>query len=253
MRYLNAKPLIYGHAREVSFYQPSALADKLAAGQLDAGLCPIFEWMRNPHYAIVDGAAIACHGPVHSVFLAHRGPIQSLRRIRLDPSSRSSSHLLRVLLAEFHALQPRYEEFEASALEAPPEPRRDEGLLLIGDQGNHFRAAHRDRYEILDLGAEWHLMTGLPFVFAAWLVRDEIRGAARLARRLRGWKQENMRRLAAVIGRHGREDPKFARFYLTQCIRYDLGEAEKRAIGEYGRLLRKHGLIERAPGKLRWI
>lgn len=253
MRYLNAKPLIYGHAREVSFYQPAALADKLAAGELDAGLCPIFEWMRNPHYAIVDRAAIACHGSVHSVFLAHRGPIRSLRRVRLDPSSRSSSHLLRVLLAEFHSLHPRYDDFDASVLETPPEPRRDEGLLLIGDQANHFRAVHGDRFEILDLGAEWHLMTGLPFVFAAWLVREGVRGATRLARMLRGWKQENMRRLEAVIGRHGGAHPEFARFYLMQCIRYDLGEAEKRAIDEYGRLLYKHGLIEATPGKPRWI
>lgn len=253
MRYLNAKPLIFGHAREVSFHQPSELADLLAAGRLDAGLCPIFEWMRHPHYAIVDGAAIACRGRVHSVFLAHRGPIKSVRRVRLDPSSRSSSHLLRVSLAEFLGLKPAYEEFDASALEAPPEPRRGEGLLLIGDQANRFRTAHGPRFEILDLGAEWLGRTGLPFVFAVWLVRDGLSGAARLARTLRGWKTENVTRMERVIGRHGGSDPDFARDYLTQCIRYDLGQAEKRAIDEYGRLLFKHGLIDHAPGKPRWI
>lgn len=253
MRYLNAKPLIFGHARDVSFHQPSVLADLLAAGRLDAGLCPIFEWMRNPHYAIVDGAAIACRGRVHSVFLAHHGPIKSVRRVRLDPSSRSSSHLLRVLLAEFLDVRPVYEEFDASALETPPEPRRGEGLLLIGDQANRFRAAHGHRFEILDLGAEWHLMTGLPFVFAVWLVREGVTGTARLARTLRGWKKENVARMEIVIGRHGGGDPDFARDYLTKCIRYDLGAAEKRAIGEYGRLLFKHGLIDHSPEKPRWI
>ena len=253
MRYLNAKPLIFGHAREVSFHQPAALADRLASGRLDAGLCPIFEWMRNPHYALVGGAAIACDGPVHSVFLAHRGALTSLRRVRLDPSSRSSTHLVQVLLAEFHATRPKYEEFAASALAAPPEPGRDEGLLLIGDQANHFRKAHGGRFEILDLGAEWKRATGLPFVFAAWLVRDGVRGAARLAGMLRKWKRENAGRMETVVRRHGGGDVAFARFYLTECIRYDLGESEKRAIAEFGRLLHKHGLIGHKAPKPHWI
>ncbi len=253
MRYLNAKPLIFGHAREVSFHQPAALADLLAAGRLDAGLCPIFEWMRNPHYALVDGAAIACDGPVHSVFLAHRGSLKSLRRVRLDPSSRSSTHLLQVVLAEFHDVRPRYEEFAASALETPPEPTQNEGLLLIGDQANHFRRAHGGRFAILDLGVEWKRATGLPFVFAAWLVREDVRGAARLAAKLRKWKRENAPRLEAIARRHGGDDVEFARYYLTQCIRYDLGAREKRAIGEFGQLLHKHGLIARKPPKPRWI
>ena len=125
--------------------------------------------------------------------------------------------------------------------------------MLIGDQANHFRRVNVDRFELLDLGAEWQLRTGLPFVFAVWLVRDGVRAAGRLAGALRGWKKENMRRMEAVIGRHGGADPAFARYYLTQCIRYDLGEPEKRAIDEYGRLLCKHGLIGHAPGKPRWI
>lgn len=253
MRYLNAKPLIYGHSHTVRFFQPAALADKLAAGALDAGLCPIFEWMRNPRYALVDGAAIACDGPVHSVFLAHRGPIKSLRRVRLDPSSRSSSHLLQVLLAEFHAVRPAYEEFDATKLKTPPLPARNEGLLLIGDQANHFRQVHGDRFDLLDLGAEWKRATGLPFVFAAWLVREEVRGATRLAATLRQWKRTNAGRMETVVRRHGGNDVEFARYYLTRCIRYDLGEAEKRAITAFGKLLRKHGLIASAPPKPRWI
>jgi chorismate dehydratase len=253
VRYLNAKPLIFGHAREVSFHQPAALANQLAAGRLDAGLCPIFEWMRNPHYALVDGAAIASDGPVHSVFLAHRGALKSLRRVRLDPSSRSSTHLVQVLLAEFHATRPKYEEFAASALATPPQPARNEGLLLIGDQANHFRKVHGNRFEILDLGAEWKRATGLPFVFAAWLVRDGVRGTARLAGVLRKWKRENARRMEMVVRRHGGGDPDFARFYLTQCIRYDLGDAEKRAIAAFGKLLHKYELIPKAPPKPRWI
>ena len=53
-----------------------------------------------------DDVAIACDGPVFSVFLAHRGPLAEVRRIALDPASLTSVHLLRVLLAEFHGLRP---------------------------------------------------------------------------------------------------------------------------------------------------
>jgi len=253
VRYLNAKPLIFGHAREVSFHQPAALADLLALGRLDVGLCPIFEWMRNPRYAIVDGAAIASDGPVHSVFLAHRGSLRALRRVRMDPSSRTSSHLLQITLAEFHDVRPSYEEFSPAALARPPQPARNEGLLLIGDQANAFRRTHGAKFEILDLGAEWKRATALPFVFAAWLVRDDYRSAARLAAKLRGWKRENATRMESVIARHGEDDPEFARHYLTRCIRYHLGSQEKQAIAEFGKLLRKHDLIPHSPPRPRWI
>ena len=260
VRYLNSRPLIHDHAREVRFAHPSVLADDLAAGQLDAALCPVWEWLRaDPaRYVAADGVAIAARGAVHSVFLAHRGEVGELRRIRLDPSSRSSANLLRVLLAEFHGAQPEFTEFPAASLDDPPQLRTGEGLLLIGDQANRFRARGAENapgLALLDLAAEWRARTSRPFVFAAWLIRAELRGAAELANKLRAWKEHGLAHMDEVVHRQREAPPEFARWYLTRCIAYALGRAEKAGLREYARLLAKHGLIPAAPGRgaLRWV
>ncbi len=252
--YLNAKPLIFGHAREVRFLPPAPLADLLAGGGLDAGLSPVFEWLRAPtDYRAVDGVGIACRGAVHSVFLAHAGPLTGLRRVWLDPSSRSSAHLVRVLLAEFHGVTPEFVPLDAARLLDPPAPRAGEGLLLIGDQANRFRARPGRKSALLDLGAEWLRATDLPFVFALWLIRRPFRQGAELAATLRGWRQANAGRLESIVARHAPETRAFARHYLSECIRFEIGAAEKAGLAEYARLLVRHRLIDASPGRLDWI
>src|SRR6185436_19875338 len=71
---LNSKPLIYGCDAPIVFDHPSGLARDLVAGRLDVALVPVFEALRDPPWLAVDEVAIACDGPVFSVFLAHRCP-----------------------------------------------------------------------------------------------------------------------------------------------------------------------------------
>ncbi len=258
VRYLNSKPLIHGHAERVIFQHPAALADDLASGRLDVGLVPTFELLRQPDYRVVDDVAIACSGRVHSVFLAYRGNLADVKTVRLDPASRTSVNLLRVLLAEFHGLAPRYEALDAD-FEDNEALADGEGVLLIGDQAIAFRhqsAAGGKGCRFFDVGEQWQLATGLPFVFAAWLVRPETPDAPGIADTLRAWRDAGCQRLSEVIARAEAENvypPGFAEFYLSRCIRYRLGAAEKQAIAEYGRLLHKHALIDSAPGELAWV
>ncbi len=262
VRYLNSKPLIHGHAESVAFQHPAILADDLAAGRLDVGLVPTFELLRSAGgYRVVDDVAIACSGRVHSVFLAYRGDLASVQTIRLDPASRTSVNLLRVLLAEFHGLTPRYEALTASDFgDEEAALASGEGVLLIGDQAIAFRhqsAAGGKGCRFFDLGEQWQLATGLPFVFAAWLIRSETPDPARIGATLRAWREAGCRQMARVIAEADSENvypPGFAEFYLTRCIRYRLGTAEKQAIAEYGRLLHRHRLIDAAPpAELAWV
>lgn len=264
VRYLNSKPLIHGHAESVSFQHPATLADELAAGRLDVGLVPTFELLRaSGGYRVVDDVAIACSGWVHSVFLAYRGDLSAVKTIRLDPASRTSVNLLRILLAEFHGLTPRYEPLTARTEDFNSDRAAlasGEGVLLIGDQAIAFRhqsTAGGKGCRFFDLGEQWQLATGLPFVFAAWLIRPETSAPARIAGTLRAWRETGCRQMAGVIATAEAENlypPGFAEFYLTRCIRYRLGAAEKQAIAEYGRLLHRHRLIDAAPpAELAWV
>src|SRR5207244_9847677 len=108
VKYLNARPLIRGWAGDVDFDHPSALCNKLAAGELDLALVSSFEFLRNPTYRIVDDISISSVGPVYSVIVAHRGDISEVEEIELDPAAETSGNLLRCLLAEVQ-LAPRFQ------------------------------------------------------------------------------------------------------------------------------------------------
>lgn len=252
VRYLNSKPLIHGHHDEVSFEVPASLADRLHAGRLDVALSPIFELMAHPGYLVADDVAIASRGAVFSVFIAHQGDVSQLRTLYLDSASRTSANLQRVLLAEFHGMRPREVPFPAGL---PPEDLAEgEGALLIGDPAIDFRLARGEGYRYFDLGEEWQRATGLPFVFAAWLVRPGTPEPEALADRLRAWRAEGQRRIDEAVAAETRYPPGFTRRYLTEHIRFRLGEPEKRAVREFARLLRKHGVVGGpAFAEPRWI
>lgn len=236
MPYLNARPLVEGIGDSLTFMVPSRLADLFASGGLDAALLPVFEAVCRERATIADGIAIACRGEVFSVFLAHREPLDELESIALDPASHTSNRLLQCLLAEFYDLQPDY-------VAAPEDDAQ--ARLLIGDAALEFRKS-AEGWQFLDLGAEWMRWTGLPFVFACWVLREGVENKGELAAALRDVKCAGLAvrsRIAASCA-----DAEFAERYLTEFIRYDMGDDEKRAIGLFAALLRKHGLAAASGG-----
>ena len=113
VNYLNTKPLVHGleHASdriELSFDLPSRLADQLAAGALDVALIPSIEMFQDPTYSVVSDACIACRGPVLSVKLFSRTPMNRIRALALDEGSRTSVALTRILLRERFGLNQNY-------------------------------------------------------------------------------------------------------------------------------------------------
>ena len=242
--YLNARPLVEGLADRLIFEVPSRLAERFAAGDLDAALLPVYEAVEHEHSLIADNIAIASRGEVFSVFLAHREPLHALEVVALDPSSHTSNHLLQCLFAEFHEIEPEY----------VAEPEDDsQARLLIGDPAIRFRQEHAGGdWKFLDLGAEWMRCTGLPFVFACWVLREGVRDAESLAATLREVKWRGLaarERIAAEF-----DDAEFVKRYLTQYIRFDLGAEEKQAVALFAALLRKHGLVGSvAEAKIRYV
>lgn len=245
VQYLNSKPLIYGYPGPVDFDHPSGLAKDLVAGKLDVALVPTFEALRHPHYSLVEGVSIACQGPVYSVFLAHRGPISEIRRIALDPASLTSVHLLQVLLREFHGLRP--ELLPISAF-----PGETDAALLIGNQAIDFREQDGGVHQILDLGEEWMRCTGLPFVFAPWLLRPGLENAQAVADDLRALREFGVAHVEDIVRAEPR-DPAFTRRYLSEHIRFKLGAPHKQGIDRFRELLAKHGFIDDVVTPLRYV
>jgi chorismate dehydratase len=242
VQYLNSRPLIHDYHGRMQLAHPSELARELAADRLDAALVPIFEVLRDPRYTLVDDVAIACDGPVCSVFLAYRGELKAIRSVALDPASLTSVNLLRVLLREFHDAAPAFGS-------------EGEAQLLIGNQAIGFldgQGADSD-WQILDLGEEWRRCTGLPFVFAAWALRPGLRNVHGIADAFRALKAHGLSHLDEVIAGDSTSTPQFRRRYLTEFIRFDLRDREKVGLQRFRKLLGKHGQITDTTTALQFV
>ena len=155
---------------------PSRLNAMLRRGELDLSPSSSFEYaMAHEQYCLLPELSISAVGPVKSVFLFSRVPIEELDgcAIGLSAESDTSVNLLKVLLARQYGFS---NSFERTALPLCAALAQYPGLLLIGDAAlKAARAA--GTFHCYDLGDLWHAFTGLPFVFALWIVRREAAGA----------------------------------------------------------------------------
>ena len=166
--YTNTKPFIYGieHSEiidkiDLSLDIPSDCAAKLIDGKVDIGLIPVAAIPFVPNAKIIGSYCIGSVGAVNSVFIFSDVEVSEIRTIKLDPQSRTSNNLAKVLL-KFH--------FEQE-VEFVTDDTKTDAMVLIGDR----TFGKRDDFDFTyDLGEEWMKFTGLPFVYAAWVANKEI-------------------------------------------------------------------------------
>ncbi len=248
--YLNTKPLIYELDRlapdaELILDLPSRLADQLRDGTLDVALIPIVEYFRANTYRLVPGISIASQGPVLSVTVFSRTPWEQIRRIALDEGSRTSAALSQVILRQRYDICP---ELRPLPMDAQPDALDVDAVLLIGDRAMH--ACLPGFPYAFDLGQEWHDWTGLPFVYAAWAVREGVDlGPVELAlHEAKRLGQANAGPIAARESKVLGLDAGFCRRYLANIIRYDLGPRELAGLQKFASLARD---LELAPRDVR--
>lgn len=234
VQYLNAKPLCHTLGDEVVYGHPVDIARQLRDHELDVANVPIMEALENPAYQIVDGCGVTSRGPVYSVILVHRKPFAEIKSIALDPASKTSAALIRVLMRKMLRHPVEFLPTDAPA----------DAHLWIGDQAMAYRKAHPDE-EVLDLGAAWYQVTKLPFVFAVWAMHPKV-GNRSIAEALRDAAERGKAARADIA----RNDEEY--HYLTKNVRYEIGSDEKRGIAMFSKLLLECGLIPALP-KLQWI
>ena len=229
--YLNARPLTYAIREPIALLEPSKLAVELAEGRLQAALVPLVEVLENSAaYDIVDGVAIGSLNSVYSVILIHTLPIVRLKSVALDPASKTSNELIKVLLEKYYGLKPDY-----VAAGEPADAR-----LIIGDPALNYRRGHADeRY--LDLAQSWHSHTGLPFVFAVWAVHKHAPNGPALAKNLREAAKQGLKAREEIAKTH------FEYRYLTEHLYYHLGDPQKKAIEAFATDLQEIGRLHEAP------
>jgi chorismate dehydratase len=245
--FLNARPLTWGLLHEppagieVLRDTPSVCAARLAAGEVDAGLIPSIEYQRIPGLQAVRGLGIAASSEVRSVLLVSDVSRERIRSVSLDPASRTSAALTRILLKRVYGLEPAYREGTAGA--------SADARLIIGDPALKTRL---NGHVVLDLAALWRSFSGHPFVFAFWAVREG-RNATRV----------NAREIVAVLRRsweagRGRFDDivraeasasglseAVVGDYLRHALHYELDAGDLEGLRLFYRLAVEEGLLER--------
>lgn len=250
--YLNARPLVRwftdteeGRASGIRVVEavPTRLAVMREQGEVAAALISSFELFRRPGLRYAPGVAVAADGPVLSVRLLSKAPIPQIQSVALDTSSLTSVALLKILLAEQFGLQPR---FVPAAPDLPAMLARCDACLLIGDAGyRHYDAS----LHVLDLGAGWKTLTGLPFAYALWIGTPESLTPDLCATLLkaRKWGTAHLEEIARAEYAPLGETYARTHDYLTRIMRYDLDEAGEQALRLFGEKAFRRGLLSAPP------
>src|SRR6204780_4237593 len=137
VEFLNTAPLVWGFTDgpltgkyDLSFTLPSQCAEALRRGAVDVAIIPAIEYQRMENVVALPGMAVAAKGEVRSILLVAKRPIEKVKRIALDTSSRSSAALVGLLAAEPRKIQPEF----VGAAPAPSEMLKiADAALVIGD------------------------------------------------------------------------------------------------------------------------
>jgi len=228
----------------------SELNDLLATGALQVSVVSAVEYARNAAaYHLLPDLAITCDGPVHSVALFSKRPVEELSgcTVLVSASSRTSVLLLELLCRHRWGIRPRFAEVRAESgdlhgLAGLPH----QAVLVIGDAALHLSA--QSAYPVkVDLGSEWNAWTGLPFVFAVWAARRDAPAGSvsTIHRRLldsRTWGLAHLDLLAESAARNTGVSETVCRAYLGD-LDYALSYRHLAGLTDFFRRLAQDGLV----------
>ena len=235
---------------EITYTVPSICAEALRAGTADIGIIPTITYAAMPGLVILPDAVIASKNDVRSILLVSQKPIEDVRTIAADTSSRTSVVLTQVLCEKLwggtRTIRPMAPDVDTmlSACDA---------ALLIGDSALRLDPT---KYVAYDLAAEWRKLTGLPFVFAVWALRmaalaETSRNpdpAIVLSRsRDHGTEPQNIATIARLWSQYVGLSQSAIAEYLTHHIHYTLDAENRAGLELFYQYAAELGLIPEVP------
>lgn len=275
VQYLNTAPLVWGFTNgplqgkyDLSFTVPSQCAEDLRAGRADVAIIPAIEYQRIPGLAILPDMAIASKNQVRSLLIVAKKPIEQVKTLALDSSSRSTQALTRILCAEKWRIAPQFTE----ALPDLPEMLHNaDAALMIGDPALRISLAiEKDSWAgapgqtvchaatlgttssellyVYDAVAEWRALTGLPAVLAVWTVRRELATAELTADFLasRDFGLAHLGEISYEASQDLELPQRALESYLRDNIDFSLDAENRRGLELYFQHAAKLGLIVKA-------
>lgn len=233
--YLNTKPLTYGFEQgqmaneiELLFEYPAKLAAMLMDDSVDIGLVPVAVIPAMKEFEIISDYCIGASVEVASVCIFSEVPIQEIKAIYLDYQSRSSVALVKILLSKHWKITPQLlsatEGYEASI-------NGTTAGLVIGDRALSQR---KNTKYIYDLATAWQEMTGLPFLFAAWVANKKL--PQEFKDRFNKATSLGFDHIDEIVARNPFKDYDLKKYY-TENIDYKLDERKLEAMKLFHQLI----------------
>jgi len=261
IRFLNCLPYYHGLVkhqvlREVDLTQgtPAELNRLLLEGKLDISPISSIAYARNQQeLLLLPNLSVSCAGPVKSIYLVSKRPIEELdrRTVALTNMSATSHVLLKIILEDAYGAHPHY-------FEVPPDLglmlTEADAALLIGDAALQVHFAKPAGCYTYDLGVEWAKLTQRKMVFAVWAIRrayaaEEPELARKISRalvRAMDYSAAHVTEIAREAAREASYDAYFLEDYFT-TLQFGLEDAHCQGLLEYYRRARVLGYLDRVP------
>jgi chorismate dehydratase len=175
--YINASPVYYGldhgllpHWLKMVADVPSALNQQIKTGQIKVSpVSAAFYAMNHKDLLLLPDLSISCRGRVLSVILASNHAIEDLegKKVIFSRESVSAASFMKMIFHQ-RKITPVFEIGDVNDFEAVS--KSADAVLVIGDAALKHPWSHAFE-NCIDLGQLGYEMTGLPFVFAVWVVR----------------------------------------------------------------------------------
>jgi chorismate dehydratase len=276
VEYLNAAPLVWGFTDgplagryDLHFTVPSLCAEAVRNANAEIGIIPAIEYQRIDGVVAFADVAIAAKGEVRSLLVVSKRPIESVRTLALDTSSRSTRALVRLLAMHHWKIDPEF-------IDAPPDPpamlARADAALVIGDpalriavkmDALHAKVAPAGEpcctddpdaapvsgismLFVYDVVSEWRQWTGLPAVLALWVARPEA-ATPQVAADFLASKAYGLARIPEITARAADQlqlPGSAIETYLRDHINCDLDAENLAGLDRYFRECAQAGLID---------
>jgi chorismate dehydratase len=273
VQYLNTAPLVWGFTHgplqgkyDLSFTVPSQCAEALRSDAADIAIIPAIEYQRIPDLVALPDLAIASKHRVRSLLLIAKKPIEQVRRIALDRSSRSTQALTRILCAEHWKITPEFAEADpdlgamlqnadAALLIGDPALRMSVAIEsaaqrgVAGEQicaGSSIGFAGAQSVHVYDIVEQWRRMTNLPAVLAIWAGHPE-KVTADVCADFIASCEDGLRHIPDICSNSAREmhlPEAQLRLYLERNIDYSLDDENRKGLSAYFRYSKSLGLID---------
>jgi chorismate dehydratase len=257
--FLNTAPLMWdfehgesavqlGEFFDIGYTVPSRCAEELKTGLADIGIIPAATYTTIPGLMIIPDIAIASKNAVRSILLISKVPLERIRNVATDDSSRTSAALVEIFLRKFVGVNPAFRRQKAVLGEML---KWHDAALLIGDPA---LLARTEGYYVYDLAEQWRRWTGRPFVFAFWAVRKSSLAGLNpdidLARIFQQSKLHGLEHLEEIVSQWSSRlnlPAPLVREYLTQNIDFSLDRENLEGLQLFYRYATEYKVLPQAP------